>query len=355
MKDIYFTPGPSALYPTVFQHIQEALGKNICSISHRSAAFKQIYHNTIISLRRLLNIPNNFSIFFLASATEAMERIVENCVEDSSFHFVNGAFSKKFYSIAGELKKNPKKIEVEFGNGFDFSNLTIPEETELICFTQNETSSGILTPPEDIYEIKRQHPEKLVVVDIVSSVPYVDIDYSQIDCTFFSVQKGFGLPAGLGVLAVNKKCLDKSFVLKKKNFNVGSYHNFLSMKEQGDKFQTVETPNLLAIYLLGQVCADLIEYGIEKIREETKIKADMLYDFFEKHQDFKPLVKNELLRSQTVIVANTSIESEVVNSKLRQKGFIVGIGYKEYKSSQIRIANFPAHGIGEIKKMLSYL
>ena len=352
MKNIYFTPGPSALYPTVFQHIQEALGKNICSISHRSAAFKQIYHNTIISLRRLLNIPNNFSIFFLASATEAMERIVENCVEDSSFHFVNGAFSQKFYSIAGELKKNPKKIEVEFGNGFDFSNLTIPEETELICFTQNETSSGILTPPEDIYEIKRQHPEKLVVVDIVSSVPYVDIDYSQIDCTFFSVQKGFGLPAGLGVLAVNKKCLDKSFVLKKKNFNVGSYHNFLSMKEQGDKFQTVETPNVLAIYLLGKVCEDLIEYGIKKIREETVLKAELLYNVFEQHKDFEPSVREKTFRSQTVVVANTTEDSEIVINKLRQNGFIIGTGYKKYKKSQIRVANFPGHSVGDVEKML---
>jgi phosphoserine aminotransferase len=355
MKDIYFTPGPSALYSTVFGHIQEAWKNDICSISHRSNTFKQIYQNTNSSLRGLLNIPDDFNIFFLASATEAMERIIENCVEDTSFHFVNGAFSKRFYTIAKELKKNPQKVEMEFGNGFDFSNLTIPEKTELICFTQNETSSGVLTPLENIYEIKRLYPEKLFAVDIVSSVPFVNVDYSKIDCVFFSVQKGFGLPAGLGVLVVNNKCLEKSMALKKKNVNIGSYHNFLSLKEQGEKFQIPETPNVLAIYLLGKVCKDLIEFGIEKIRKETEIKADMLYDFFEQYKNFEPFVKKEAIRSQTVIVANSFVDSEVVINKLRQKGFVVGTGYKEYKNSQIRIANFPTHRIDDVEKLLSYL
>ena len=116
MKNIYFTPGPSALYPTVHQHIQEALEDDICSISHRSERFKQIYQNAVASLRKLLNITDDFYLFFLGSATEAMERIIENCVEDCSYHFVNGAFSKRFYTIAKELKKNPQKNEAEFGN-----------------------------------------------------------------------------------------------------------------------------------------------------------------------------------------------------------------------------------------------
>jgi len=355
MKNIYFTPGPSALYPTVSQHIQEALADEICSIFHRSDRFKQIYQKTVASLKVLLNIPDDFFIFFLGSATEAMERIIENCVVDSSFHFVNGAFSKRFYNIAKELKKNPQKIEKGFGKGFDFSKVTIPENAELICFTQNETSSGVSTPLKNIYEIKHQYPEKLVAVDIVSSVPFIDIDYTKVDCTFFSVQKGFGLPAGLGVLVLNNRCLEKSFVLSEKNLNIGSYHKFLSLKEQGEKFQTPETPNVLAIYLLGKVCEDMIECGIEKIRKETKIKAEMLYDFFEQHKDFELFVKKESFRSQTVIVANSFVDSEIVRSKLREKGFIVGTGYKEYKNSQIRIANFPSNKKNDVEKLIGCL
>jgi len=284
-----------------------------------------------------------------------MERIIENCVENFSLHFVNGAFSKRFYTIAEELKKSPQRIEVEFGNGFDFSILSIPEKTELICFTQNETSSGVLTPLKNIYEIKLQYPEKLVAVDIVSSVPFVNVDYSKIDCTFFSVQKGFGLPAGLGVLVVNEKCVEKSLALKKANLNIGSYHHFISLQEHGEKFQTVETPNVLAINLLGKVCEDLIEYGIEKIREETKIKADMLYNFFEQHKNFAPFVEEKTFRSQTVIVANSLIDSEIIINKLRQNGFIIGTGYKEYKSSQIRIANFPSHKVKEVEILIHCL
>ena len=210
-------------------------------------------------------------------------------------------------------------------------------------------------PLENIYEIKRKYPEKLVAIDIVSSTPFVNVDYSNIDCTFFSVQKGFGLPAGLGVLVVNEKCLGKSSALDKMNLNIGSYHNFLAMKGQGDKFQTVETPNVLAIYLLVKVCEDMIEFGIEKIREETILKADMVYDFLEQYKDFVPFVQEESFRSQTVIVANTFIDPGIVINKLRQNGFIIGTGYKQYKNRQIRIANFPGHGIRDVKSLLQSL
>ena len=63
-------------------------------------------------------------------------------------------------------------------------------ETELICITQSETSAGTQVPLGDIYSLKRRDSDVLMALDIVSSVPYVDVDYTDVDCTFFSVQKG---------------------------------------------------------------------------------------------------------------------------------------------------------------------
>jgi phosphoserine aminotransferase len=356
MKKIYFTPGPTELYPTVPQHIAEALTKHICSISHRSETFQQIYRQTFESIKRLLNIPNNFFIFFLGSATEAMERIVENCVREFSFHFVNGAFSNRFFSITKALKKRPQKIEVELGCGFDFTNIEIPKTIELICFTQNETSSGVAINMDEIYAIKRKYPDKLIAVDIVSSTPYVDIDYSLIDCTFFSVQKGFGLPAGLGVLIVNDQCIEKARMLENKTLNIGSYHNFCNLLAQSEKYQTTETPNVLGIFLLGKICDNYLKIDIKKIRNDTEIKAFRLYEFFEKHPNFNPFVKNKADRSNTVIVINTPCGSQQIIERLAKKGFIVGAGYgKEYREKQIRIANFPMHTLGDVEELLSFL
>lgn len=355
MQKIYFTPGPTQLYPKINQYIGEALENGICSLSHRGKQFQDIFRNTASSLRKLLNVPEDFHIFFLGSATEAMERIIENCVEKHSFHFVNGQFSKRFFMTSQELKKFPGKLESSPGEGFDFSEADIPLDAELACLTQNETSTGVSIPVEQINLLKKKNPEKLFAVDIVSSVPYADIDYSLIDCTFFSVQKGFGMPAGLGVIMANKKIIEKAQSLQQNNFNIGSYHSFPSLLKSAAKNQTPETPNVLGIYLLGKVCDDLLKTGIDIIRKETDAKAKLLYDFFEDREGYGVFVKDADARSKTVVTVDVPSGSKNMVNRLSENGFVVGTGYGDLKEKQIRIANFPMHRIEDMEKMLSFM
>lgn len=355
MNKIFFTPGPTQLYPEIKNYIDDAISENILSINHRSIDFTEIFKSTAASVRKLLNIPDNFLIFFLGSATECMDKIIQNIVEKKSFHFVNGAFAERFYKTSIELNKAPVKTEVAFGEGFDFDKVKIKDIPELICFTQNETSTGVATSPEEIYSFRARFPESLIAVDIVTSAPYVSLDFGKIDCAFFSVQKGFGMPAGLGVLIVNEKCIDKAKYLKSKNNSVGSYHNFIALHENALKNQNTETPNVLGIYLLGKVCGHLIKYGIQKIRKETEDKASLLYDFFDGHSFLKPFVKNKTDRSMTIINIETNGKQNDVKSKLAENGYIIGSGYGKFKENQIRIANFPMHKIEDVRKMLKLL
>lgn len=355
MKKIFFTPGPTQLYESVPEYIKEAIHNNICSISHRSKEFEQIFQNAVSGLKKLLAVPNDSHIFFLGSATEAMERIIENCVAKHSFHFIDGEFSKRFFETAVELKKFPQKFEAAIGDGFDFGIVAIDENAELICFTQNETSTGIAVNPEDIYRIKKEHPDKIVAVDIVSSVPYVNIDYRLVDCAFFSVQKGFGLPAGLGIVIVNENAIKKSQYLQEKGYSIGSYHSFLSLLKSAQKNQTPETPNVLGIYLLGKVCDELNEIGTDRIRSDTEKKASLIYDFFDAHKKFKPFVKNKNFRSKTVIAIDTLEDTQKIKQRLAENGIVVGSGYKELKDKQIRIANFPMHKMEDVEGMLGYI
>lgn len=352
MEKIFFTPGPTQLYPEIKNYFDQAINENVCSINHRSNDFIQIYKSSVSELRKLLNIPDNNYIFFLSSATECMDRIIQNCVEERSFHFVNGAFAERFYRTAIELGKEAEKVEVYYGQSFDFKNIKITNRPELICITQNETSTGVAIDPQEIYKLKDKYPEALVAVDIVTSAPYVDLDFNKVDCAFFSVQKGFGLPAGLGVLIVNEKCMNKARSLKSKGISTGSYHNFISLHENAVKFQTTETPNVLVIYLLGRVSEYLNKYGIEKVRTETEEKAKLLYNFFDDHKIFKPSVENKSDRSQTIININVGDGQSVVKKRLAENGIIVGLGYGKLKDSQIRIANFPMHKIEDVKRII---
>lgn len=355
MEKIFFTPGPTELHPEVNKFINEALSNKICSINHRSSDFMNIYKSASDNLKKLLNIPESYSIFFLSSATECMDRIIQNTVESKSFHFVNGAFAERFYKTSIELNKHAEKADAEFGESFDFDNTNITNNPELICITQNETSTGVAVSPYDIIKIKEKFPDSLIAVDIVSSVPIVNLFYEKIDSAFFSVQKGFGLPAGLGVLIVNQKCLEKAGRLKSAKVSIGSYHNFISLHENAIKNQTSETPNVLGIYLLGKICESLLNIGLEKVRIETKEKSKLLYDFFDNHKSFNPFVKNKSNRSDTIININTAGKNDIIRKKLSDNGLIVGSGYGKFKDSQIRIANFPMHRKSDVEKILKII
>jgi phosphoserine aminotransferase len=338
---VNFTPGPSQLFFTVPDHMRKAFREGIPSLSHRTKEFEIIFSTTVNGLRELLNVPNNYHVAFTGSATEIWERIIQNLVVERSFHAVNGAFSKRFFEIAKQLGRKPVITEAPAGQGFD--NWAVPDNVELIALTHNETSTGVSLPLPFIHSANGTNPNSLVVVDAVSSLPYPDLDYSKVDSVFFSVQKGFGLPAGLGVWLFNERCIERAEKLKSSGISIGSYHSLPSLRDHAVKNQTPETPNVLGIYLLGLVIADFLRKGIHSIRKETEYKSAVLYQALEKHALVQPFVKKASDRSKTVIVADCGDRTEALNQHLKARGLYAGDGYGEFKKRHLRFANFPAH------------
>lgn len=339
---VNFTPGPSQLYFTAADHARQAFRDGIPSLSHRSKQFEQISRDATEGLRELLRLPDSHSIFFTGSATEIWERIFQNLVGETSFHLVNGSFSKRFYEVGLQLNKRAEKIEVPAGQGFD-GTIPIPKTTELIAVTQNETSTGVSIPLDVIVELRRTYPEALIAVDAVSSLPYPDFDLTSLDTLFFSVQKGFGLPAGLGVWIVNERCIAKSEGLMAAGVSTGSYHNIATLLAHARKHQTPETPNVLGIYLLGRIVADFLRRGIDNIRKETDYKAAVLYHALESTPGLEAFVADKKFRSKTVIVANSGANTSDLAAFLSTRGLHAGDGYGPAKKTQLRFANFPAH------------
>lgn len=349
MKKTFFTVGPSKLYSTVPAHIRRALEDDILSLSHRSQAFQEIFKNTVASLKTFCNIPDGHHVFFLTSGSEGMERVIQNCVSEESFHFVQGAFGEKFHRTAVGLKKKTALQSAKNKNDFD---TPVPQTAEAVCFTQNETSTGYQAPPEVIASAAKRYPEKLVFVDVVSSLPYVDLDYRAIDCAFFSIQKGFGLPAGLGVIVVSPRALERALALEKKGLNVSWYHSFGQLLKYAERNQTNETPNIMAIYLLGKIIEDMKAVGLAAIRKATDDRARRLYRFFEENSDrFSLPVVDPVLRSRTTLVAGVTGGSAPLITKLKEQGLVVGAGYGTEKENQIRVANFPAHTDDDFERL----
>ena len=123
-----------------------------------------------------------------------------------------------------------------------------------------------------ISDIRSKVTNSLISLDCVSGLPSIPFNISDVDTFYFSVQKCFGLPSGLGVWVYNNKCLDKHYNIKEKKIT-GTYHSLEKLHKMSLKNQTPETPNVLAIYVLSKVLEDMNNIGIDMIVRDTNYKS----------------------------------------------------------------------------------
>ena len=350
-KKIYLTPGPSQLFYTFEEHFKKAMFLDVPSLSHRSKDFVSIIKHSKDCLRELLEIPEGYDIFFISSANEAWDRIVQNLVINSSHHFANGAFSKKFYDFATKYEMSSTLHEVE--DGQPFNSFNVPEEAELIGLTKNETSMGFTLPEGELEKVRNENPGKLIALDMVSATPSVPINLKNVDTAYFSVQKALGMPPGLGVWICNQKCQEQA-IKKHETSPIGSYRALPNLKKLSDKDQTPETPNSLSIYILGKIAEDMIKVGKQKIINDTTYKSTILYQAIEGHTQLSPFVSDPKYQSKTTIVANADDPVKII-SYFNEKGLVIGSGYGAHKEDHIRIANFPTHSKETIEMVCDLL
>ncbi len=339
---IFFTPGPSQPYPGLHTYVDDAWDQDVLAISHRGTAFTNIYQRADSALRQLMDIPDTYSVMFLGSATEAMERIIQGTVEQRSHHFINGSFAEKWLEIAKQLGKKPTATKARPGESFKKFASAVPDDAELVCVTQNETSTGSAVPLKQLLKLTELPGHPLVALDVVSSAPITPIPVDKFDLVFFSVQKAFGLPAGLGVLIASPRAIEKAQALRDKGLSIGSYHNLADLAESATKNQTPATPNILGIYLLGRVAEDMLQKDLRALRDENEQRARALYALLEQHSRLEPFVGDPHWRSTTVIVTKVHGGSGALHDQLIQQGIIPGKGYGQFKDEHLRLANFPA-------------
>jgi phosphoserine aminotransferase len=285
--------------------------------------------------------------------------MVANLVQEASFHFVNGAFSEKAREASRLLGKSARSVETPWGEQCDFFSANIPASTELITVCYNETSTGVATTASEIRALKKLHPKKILAVDITSCGGCVPLTISDADIWYFSVQKAFGLPAGLGIAIISPHAYERALSLAHAGKNLAGIWAWEELDEMMSRelYQTPQTPNVLNIYLLGKQCARWNkDGGLRKRAAETRAKSDLMTDWTKKHDEYGFFVRDAKHRSETVFVLKGD-EAHVAaaHARLKNKGIELGAGYGKIKKDTFRIANFPAIRVEDIEKTLSIL
>jgi phosphoserine aminotransferase len=347
---ITFAPGPSKVHDALPTYLQDAFNEGILSANHRSGPFMDLYQETESLMQQKLHMPEDYSLLFTSSATENWEIISQSIVESASFHIYSGSFGKKWIEFAHHIIPASVGLKIQANQAIDVENLDVPEEFDLIALTQNETANASQVTMEVIGAIAAKFPEKMIAVDSTSSMAGIEFDFSLADIWYASVQKCFGLPAGLGVLILSPKAIEKT---ARKGEN-GRYNSLNFMLENSRGYQTHYTPNVLGIYLLNRVLKDMPE--IQHVDANLRARMRKLENCIANTTALRMLVDNEATRSTTVLSV-TGSEDVITKVKREAKvaGMELGGGYGSLKPTSFRIANFPAVTNSEMDRLIEFL
>lgn len=347
---ISFYPGPSRVHDQIPKYVKEAYQQGILSINHRSEEFMAISEKTIALLKDKLNIPNDYTIFYTTSATECWEIVAQSLLKKRSYHIYNGAFGQKWYEYTKKIGSGVRSYPFEREELVNPKKLRFGSEGGVICITQNETSNGTQVDNAAIRLIKENNPHHLIAIDATSSMAGIMLDFKSADIWLASVQKCFGLPAGLGLLICSPKAIEEANSIGEADH----YNSLTFMNEMMAKWQTPFTPNVLNIYLLMRVMEKASP--IEEVHAKLANRYFEWKDFFQNKKSLRHLVSNEDAHSFTVIPV-TAEETVIakIKRKAKKEGILLGEGYGDLKPTTFRIANFPAIKKSEIKTLREFL
>lgn len=343
---ITFYPGPSKIYPQIASYLQDAVHEGILSQNHRSQAFMDMLQNCITLFKQKLNIPQQYHVYFTSSATECWEIVAQSLTNAGSLHYYNGAFGQKWFEYTQKLIGDKAQ---KYVYGIDEPLQTVWQskaDADVICITQNETSNA--TQVETA--LLAANTNALLAWDVTSSIGGIELDWHKGDIWLASVQKCLGLPAGLGVMICSPKAIAQAKIIGENKH----YNSLLFVHENFEKYQTHYTPNVLGIYLLGRVMEQV--RNITEIADKLKARNNDFCQFIEQQTNWKLLIQDKTLRSDTVIALKGDADAiRQIKLKAKDAGITLGNGYGNWKETTFRVANFPAIEDWEFEKLKTLL
>ena len=272
-----FCAGPATLPLPVLEKARDELldfkgtGMSVMEISHRSAAFDEVAESSEACLRRLMSIPDDYAVLFLAGgATTQFAQVAINLATSANpgAYIVNGSWSKKAFGTANRLGLASLAASSE-ESGFDSipapADWDINERHAYVHYVSNETISGVqfAQPPEVTQPL---------VADMSSDILSRPVDVGKFGVIYAGAQKNIG-QAGVTVVIVKKDLLkDLPPVVP----------DLQSWKIQSEKGSRLNTPATFAWYIAGLVF-DWIEQqgGVARMAELNQNKSDTLYQYLD--------------------------------------------------------------------------
>lgn len=307
-------------------------------IGHRSPEYVQLHRRVVERLQAMLGTAAPVFLF-TCSSTGVWEAAIRNGVCERVLCCMQGAFSDRWFDVAGLNGKAADPLRVPWGKAIRPEAVDQALATgryDAITVVHNETSTGVLNDLGAIAEVVRRYPGVTFLVDAVSSMSAtpIPVDAWGIDVCLSGTQKALALPPGLAIASVSERALDKA----KSVPNRGYYFDFLEMKKHHDKGQTPATPATPQIQALDAQLDAIAAEGFDARCARHARLAAIVQDWA---RDRFALFSEEGHHSPTVTcVSNTrGISVAQLNRELGRQWVAISNGYGELKEKTFRIAH----------------
>ncbi len=341
-----FIPGPTEVREEVLQAQAKPM------IGHRMKDFGNLYEGVINKIKKALNTQNHV-IVFTSSGTGVMEGSIRNCVKESVLCCVNGSFSDRWFKIAKACGKKAESMSVDWGKAIKPEMIEERLKTgkyEAVALVQNETSTGVRAPIEQIAQVMKKYPGVLWLVDTVSSMmgDKIEIDKLGIDVCIASSQKCFALPPGLAVCSVSPRALEKTKTITDR----GYYFDFDAMLKRYEKDrQTPTTPAISLIYAMDKQMDRMFAEGMENRYKRHLDMAKYVRDWAKKYFALFPEPGYESVTLTTVTNTRGIVVADL-NKELGTRGYAISNGYGDLKEKTFRIAHMGDLTLDETKDLI---
>ena len=273
---ILLGPGPSSVHPRVLQAMTLPI------LGHLDSEFFQVMDDVCEMLRLVFRTSNFMTAPISATGTGAMEATCANLLEpgDTAIVCRNGFFGDRLGNIASRCGANTVVLDFPWGKPVDVQaiedELKRHDRVKMVGVVHAETSTGVLTPLEEIVGVVHSH-DALIAIDAVTSLGghQVEMDGWDIDVCFSASQKCLGSPPGLAPISMGPRAME---VVKTRPTSVQSfYFNLKDLESYWSQTRAYHhTSPISNTYALRESLRMMMEEGVDaRIARHTRV-ADAL-------------------------------------------------------------------------------
>lgn len=316
MKRVYnFNAGPSAMPLEVLQEVQREFldfnhtGMSIVEISHRSAAYQEMQDDTVVTLKKLLQVPEGYHVVFIQGGG-SMQFVMHaaNFLKKKGGYINTGVWSDKAMKAA-QFFGETYEIASSKADHFTYipakEDFVVQPDTDYVYMTSNNTIHGTEWQTFPNFDIP-------VICDMSSDFLSRPVDVRQFDLIYAGAQKNVG-PAGVVIAII------KDEFLKNANDNLPL---MLQYKTFVDHDSTYNTPPVFDIYFVNKVAHWLDDHGgLTAMHRRNQVKADMIYSVIDESQGFykgHARKDSRSLMNVTFNLATPELEKEFVTQAAAQ-------------------------------------